>query len=231
MRPDYKPNVTRDPASAFGSTYWTPERMASGHRYQWYAYRRAARLARTARVRTVVDVGCGVGTKLDEFFGDGFNVFGLDQPFEVEKARELGLRGTFLPSDIEHDDPPSGVPHPADFIIASDIIEHFVDPDRLIAYIRRLCGPTTLVVITTPERLALYGASNVTPENTKHVREWSFDELEHYVNGSGFDVREHRRLLPFKLAADKMTLEWAGSRARRGRHFRTNQYLVCQPKP
>src|SRR6266511_6481764 len=96
MRPDYRPNPVVAASDAMpGAQYWSADRIALSRRYQWYAYRRARRLASRSGVRTVVDVGCGVGTKLDEFFGDRYEAFGVDQSFAVVTARRLGRRGSY----------------------------------------------------------------------------------------------------------------------------------------
>jgi len=230
MRPDYQPNLAVAASDVVpGAQYWSADRIALSRRYQWYAYRRARRLATHRGVRTVVDVGCGVGTKLDEFFGDRFDAFGVDQSFAVETARRLGRRGTYVAQNLQQEVPSAALPRPADLVVSSDVIEHLVDPDHVFTYIRMLCGPDTLVVLTTPERIGLRGAESVTPGNPAHVREWSFDEFAIYVEASGFRILEHRTLLPFKLAIDKMTAAWARTTLRGRGRFRTNQYLVCRP--
>jgi SAM-dependent methyltransferase len=229
MRPDYRPNLVAAANDAEPSPqYWSANRIALSRRYQWYAYRQARRLASRRGVRTVVDVGCGVGTKLDEFFGDRFDAFGVDQAFAVETARRLGRRGTYVAQNLQQETPSAALPRPADLVVSSDVIEHLADPDRVLAYIRELCGPDTFVVLTTPERIGLRGRESVTPGNPAHVREWSFDEFSMYVEASGFRILEHRTLLPFKLALDKMTAAWVRSTLRSRGRFRTNQYLVCR---
>jgi SAM-dependent methyltransferase len=228
IRADYRVNpvnITSDDVS--GAHYWTESRIELSRRYQWSAYRRAAQLAAQEGVRTVVDVGCGVGTKLVEFF-HSFDIYGVDQASAVKVAGSLDQAGTYIADDFDNPRPSLLLPSPADMVICSDVIEHVVDPDQLLSYIRGMSDGHTLMILTTPDRAALYGADCLAAQNPFHVREWTFHEFGAYLRSQGLRIIDHSLLLPFKLEADRMTAGWVKRTMRGRRRFRTNQYVVCR---
>lgn len=219
-------NETLDSVSKL--RYWTPERVAASGRYQWAAYRYARTLADRAGARTVVDVGCGVATKLAALFGADFDIFGVDQPDAVEACRRLGRPGTYVAENFE--DPELTVldlVDGVDLLICSDVVEHLLDPDALMAYLRRLAGPGTIVVLTTPERDALHGRGNLRPSNPAHVREWTAWEFARYVERCSFRVDEQRVLFPFRPRLDGTTLRFVARQVLARHSLRTNQLVVC----
>ncbi len=91
-----------------------------------------------------------------------------------------------------------------------------------------MVSESTYIVLTTPDRQALLGCDARQPLNPAHIREWSWEEFRHYIEASGFTILTHRRLLPFRLQPDRMTLKFAIDRSRRRLPFRTNQMVVCR---
>ena len=230
IRSDYIPNrVNLSLDSVSGTTYWTPERIARSGRHQFAAYAAAARLARTIGAGTVVDIGCGVATKLNHFFARDFDIIGIDQAPAIDLCRTLHTHGTYIAESFEAPRYELRSVAPAvDLLISSDVIEHLEDPDQLLSYIRAVVRESTHIVLTTPERHALLGRDARQPLNPAHIREWSWEEFRHYIEASGFTILAHRRLLPFRLQPDRMTLKFAIDRARRRLPFRTNQMVVCR---
>lgn len=230
IRPDYRPqraNRTLDAAS--GSTYWNPQRIRTSYRYQYAAYAHARRLAHRHGLRTVVDLGCGVATKLNHFFGEEFEIVGVDQPPAVALCRRLHARGTYIEENFEAPryELRRQVAH-IDLLISSDVIEHLEDPDRLLTYAKSVVAPTTLVVLTTPDRHALLGTGARAPVNPTHIREWSSVEFRNYLESAGFELLEHRRLPPFRFRPDRMTLKFVLDRLRRRLPLATNQMVVAR---
>lgn len=229
IRDDYQPNtdvLSNDAES--GLTYWTAERIALSRRYQWPVYRLAHDVARKSDARVIVDVGCGVATKLNAVFGPKYDIYGIDQQSAVEACRSLHTRGTYLAEDFDRPTKQIlGLVPRVDMVISSDVIEHLVDPDALLVYIRAIASPTTPVVISTPERVALHGADCVRPRNPAHIREWSRAEFRTYIEASGFAVVEHRTVLPFSLRMDRMTVHHLLGQLRRRRSLRTSQVVVA----
>ena len=80
-----------------------------------------------------------------------------------------------------------------DVLICSDVIEHIVNPDDLIKYIKKM--KFKYLVLSTPDRDLVYedGSEflNGPPRNLAHIREWSFDEFKEYIS-KHFKIIDHR---------------------------------------
>jgi hypothetical protein len=80
-----------------------------------------------------------------------------------------------------------------DLIIGADIIEHPVDSDSLLAYMRRCAHSGTYLVLSTPERDLRRGPDSIgPPQNRAHVREWNQAEFAAYLTDRGLKIGEHR---------------------------------------
>jgi hypothetical protein len=84
----------------------------------------------------------------------------------------------------------AALPFQPELVIASDVIEHLVNPDELLIYIKKL--RPRYIVLSTPDRnlMRYTGAHNGPPINTAHIREWSFAEFRAYVQ-EFYDIDEH----------------------------------------
>ena len=167
--------------------YWTEWRLEASGRYQRHVYAWAARLIERAGLRSVLDVGCGVGTKLREVIAPvGVEITGLDQISAITKARELGCPGTLVPVDLES---PSFEPRRAyDLILCADVLEHLIDPDPAMRLIRQCSHAGTLVILSTPDRRRRRGRDCMRSDKPEHVREWSRAEFRRFVHSRGFEV-------------------------------------------
>ena len=229
IRSDYQPNpVNQSFDEVSGEEFWTPDRIATSARHQRAVYRLARRLAQDLGTRRVIDVGCGLATKLMAFFDSEYDLIGLDQESAVEMCRQMHDRGTFIGVNLLDTSDIASLRQTADLVICSDVIEHVEDPDVLLALLRNLARGDARVVISTPERVALHGPDVVSPTNPVHIREWSRDELATYLTSSGFDVQSHSVLFPFSPKVDPMTVRYVLDRVRRRRPWRTTQVAVCR---
>lgn len=209
--------------------YWTDQRIRLSLRYQNQVYRRAAAAARRMRARTILDLGCGVATKLNRFFPAPLEIHGVDGPEAIAVCRRIHRRGIYHIDDF---DQPNGsvqaaLPTP-DVIVSADVIEHLLQPDHLLAYIRSVAAPHTIIVLSTPERVALAGRAARAPANSEHICEWTAAELRGYVTRAGLEVLEHRMLLPFNFRPDALTTRYVLKRLRQRLPLRINQMLVCR---
>jgi SAM-dependent methyltransferase len=128
----------------------------------------------------IVDVGCGSGFKLVQFF-EGFNTVGIDLKPTVEF-----LRGKYPSRDWRLFSDPASL---GDLLICADVIEHVTDPDSLLAYLAR--WQSREVVISTPERdLLKLGTEDGPPRNRHHVREWNQEEFAAYIS-EYFKIVQH----------------------------------------
>ena len=200
------------PASADrdGTPYWEGGRAANDTRFQVPVYRLATRRARQRSASVVMDIGCGSGDKLAEFFGSGpGRVIGVDQDSAIELAASRFPAIKWLSGDLDAgggdlwDDLSSQ--HP-DVTICADVIEHLSDPRGLLQRLHALIGEG-LLVLSTPDRSRLDGNPVGPPGNPRHVREWTADELPGLVRSAGFDVIAHRHRLPRRYSPTMLELK------------------------
>ena len=156
---------------------------AGGDEWQREVYKFAREVAEREHLNTICDIGCGSGFKLLNNFKDSVTV-GIDVAVTCEHLRAKWPDRKWLVWD------PSDIPQvPMDLVIASDVVEHLVDPDELLLYIQQL--RPKYIVISTPDRnLMRYGCHDGPPTNSAHIREWSFAEFDAYIDHF-FQVEEH----------------------------------------
>jgi SAM-dependent methyltransferase len=196
---------------------------------QYYVYKAALSLSRGIAARRILDVGCGMGLKLKEFFYDEFEVFGVDAPPGVCEARKEMPKGVFIEEDLQN--PRFGLKEhlsKADIIVCADVVEHVEDPDAVLKFIREFAGPKTFILLSTPERDLLHGPSNNQPRNPFHVREWNFSEFSAYLRTSGFEIESHKIILSNQLRFDFETFEWFLGKIVRGKPIRHTQLAICR---
>ena len=141
-------------------------------------YLHARQWANELGLRSVVDVGTGGGFKLMKYFED-MDTLGIDMPQTVAWLRETYPKRAWAIAPMEH------APW-CDMVICSDVIEHLVDPEPLLAFIKQCRAKA--IVISTPDRDKLAEHSwGGPPRNLCHVREWSFKEFGEYM-GQHFTV-------------------------------------------
>lgn len=102
--------------------------------------------------RTLLDVGCGRGEHLKEFFKLGFQVRGVDL---LEEAKELcgGLRVDILDVDTQ---PLPYKDESFDVIFNKSLIEHLYNPDNFMKEAYRVLRPGGRLITMTPDWEAVY---------------------------------------------------------------------------
>jgi hypothetical protein len=151
--------------------------------YQDEVYRYAKEVADKYGLQTVADVGCGSAYKLMKYLQDKKTI-GLDVADTYEALRRRYPDRQWAISNFDDEHPPT-----ADLVIASDVIEHLLDPDQMMEYILRI--RPRYIVISTPDRnLMRLGTHNGPPGNPNHIREWSMAELNAYL-ATHVEILEH----------------------------------------
>jgi SAM-dependent methyltransferase len=228
IRPDYAARTSNVTVPALTTAqYWTPHRIQMARYYQFQVYRRGQQLIREHSLRSVLDIGCGPALKLDALIAPICNdIVGLDEPGVVEWCQKNLRFGQFLPYDIERE--PFPLDRTFDLVICADVIEHLVDPDKLLSDVRTAAHSGSWILLSTPDRDRLRGPGCLHSPKSEHVREWNVSELAAYVSSRGFAVREHTLIAPLKFiwSRDYFAQRWAQWRA--GRAFDSCQLLVCQ---
>ena len=139
-------------------------------KWQNFVYEQALTMSKEHNLSSILDVGCGSGFKLIKFFdNDNYTTTGIEvEPclsFLKEKyPNKVWLQGDWKQPVKDHD-----------LLICSDVIEHIVDPDEVLEFVRG-CD-SSVVVMSTPVR------DNMgPPTNECHAREWSLEEFQEYLN-------------------------------------------------
>lgn len=166
--------------------------------YEYFEDENLALLRHSPRGRRVLDVGCGsglLGSRLREL---GNTVWGADSAREVAAAAEERL-DRFMLVDVTD---PVRVgellgQEVFDVIVFADVLEHLVDPVRLLDEYRRFLAPGGEILVSVPNvavwnvRLALLlGRFDYTPTGTldrTHLRFFTRQNLLRALSESGFE--------------------------------------------
>jgi predicted TPR repeat methyltransferase len=170
-------------------------------------YQLAARAAQVIGATSLVDIGCGCAGKLVALH-PAFKVTGVDFGPNMAFCREHYPFGQWIEADFETTTqltlPDTDLANSV--IICSDVIEHLINPDALLALIASLLEKAPLAVISTPERILTWGVFHKgPPPNACHVREWSLGELAGLLQAKGFDVVKAGLTLSHSQSSEKMT--------------------------
>jgi hypothetical protein len=156
----------------------------------------AREIADKYNLETIADVGCGSGFKLVKYF-DGLVTIG----YEVEPA--LSYLKDRYPDKFWFD---SGKPDlsfdnstKANLIICADVIEHILNPDELLNFLKEfnsqyivISTPCREVLTTNPKFTSIYkNSADGPPVNPAHVREWTFDEFKLYLSNDFIVVESY----------------------------------------
>lgn len=193
IRADYRENLvqaTYDPRE--DPAYWNEGRLLSAANYQWDVYEAAARLVREQHLKSLLDVGSGPPVKLKALMPADLDICLVDQPNAAQHAAEMLPAAHFFAANLDRDFPAIG--RTFDLVLCADVIEHLVDPDPCLDFMRRHLAPGGLLLISTPERDALRGRDCVDCPHPMHVREWSFREFGSFLSSRGLEILGQRRL-------------------------------------
>ena len=148
----------------------------------------------------MIDVGCGSGTKLEILHRQLPDVrfVGIDRPGAIEICRNKYNFGEWYVDDVENPDPAlSNIK--GELVICADVIEHIIDPDKLLHYLKHMVTLGGYIIQSTPERDLVRGQDATSPGNKYHVREWNYHELESYLENRGFVILSHFLQYPIRF--------------------------------
>ena len=166
--------------------------------WQYNVYNSAAFLAdKLGSNGWIIDVGCGNGRKAATLYQKGFNLYMLDWKDNLVAARanmeatdryrqwvaggRQGDSGVVLAAwDISGDLTPPEVPVGVvrgGVAVSSDVIEHLLDPVRLVRFLKGLVDQgARAVVVSTPDRELYFPGSETVPYK-KDAQFWEAKEL------------------------------------------------------
>lgn len=212
-----RPNFIRDGYHANKKAKETPylgsEDDASY--FQVDVYRFAKILIVEKNIRSVLDIGCGFGNKLREFIMPVCkDITGIDSEYCIDHCKRTHQFGTWIVDDIENSH--LHLHRTFDLILCADVIEHLLEPNNLLDYIRLCSDSRTLIILSTPERDKVAGGRTMgPPANPAHVREWNASEFHDYVEYAGFEIMDHRLVRShkpkiFRLVRDSLGFLFRG---------------------
>ncbi len=229
IKPTYQHRTENATLEDEPGDYWNPVRLLLSRHAQHAVYQLAARLANQHRPARVLDVGCGLGHKLVDQLSHLPEVIGVDQPTCVHQARQLHPPGTpvrFVAADLEQPDTTDlGL---FDLILSVDVIEHLLDPDMLLTFLKAHAAPQATMIISTPERDVRRGTDNTQSPKAEHVREWNRPELKSYFQSSGLTVTQHLLLPAFSTGLSRYMIKERWRLIRKRIPLRYTQAAVCQ---
>lgn len=209
-------------------TFWNKKNIKISSSSQYYVYELAYKIARQNGIKAVLDIGCGVATQLDRFFGRRFSIYGVDQESAINICRKRYDYGVFLSTNLES--PGQELKRhieKAPLIICADVIEHLRDPDRLLGYIKSFADDNTVIIISTPERNLLGKGSSSSPRNPYHVREWNSREFRDYLIDSSFKVTSQQIVPTCKLYFNLTTVKFIVGQLVEGASIKYTQVVIC----
>jgi len=146
--------------------------------------------------RRVLDCGCGAGDNARLLAQAGWRVTGITISAE-ENALASRFCESTLVADLEQG-LPRGAEGPYDIILMSHLLEHLINPMKLLETSRRVLSPDGLLavalpnILAYPQRLAfLCGNFEYTDTGTMdhtHVRFYTFSTGRRLLTTNGYDV-------------------------------------------
>src|SRR5271154_7067974 len=133
MREDYTPRLSNDEADERGRTDACQDEV--------YAY--ARKLMDDNGLTSIMDIGTGGGFKLMKYFSDKVTL-GTDIEPNLSWVKDKYPDRHWMQSDFSATDMTGSLLVGFDVIICADVIEHLVDPDALLAFIKR-CKPKYII--------------------------------------------------------------------------------------
>lgn len=180
---------------------------------------------------TVLEIGCGTGTLLAALRprrGVGVDI----SPKMVEIASSKHPTLTFLVADAENLD----LGETFEYIIVPDVIEHLSDVGAMFRSVRRHCGQSSRVIVTSVNPLwapVLHLAERLGLKMPEGEHRWlSPQELRALADGAGFAFREgHGRiLLPKRVPMLAPLLNRLAAGFRGAKPLCLTQILAFSPK-
>lgn len=230
IKPDYQPNLTSQGyAAPDAPDYWTPDRIALSAGYQYDVYKFAAELMQGPGVASVLDVGSGPPMKLKLLLpARPLALHLVDQAQSAPLAARLLPAATFTAANLETVDLDLG--RRFDLVICADVIEHLLDPDPCLRFIRRHLSPAGVLLISTPERDILRGRECRSCPHPMHVREWNRAEFADFLQSRGWRIISHRNLPQQRTAAPFRVLGELLDRFGHAPKWYSCQLAACQAR-
>lgn len=204
----YKENSVRTTMDTVsGTNYWDKSRLTASAVHQYAVYDYAARFAKDNKTQTIIDVGCGPAMKWASFHRDipSTKIIGIDQEHPIQFCKDNHSFGEWHADDFEN--PDAALPDmQGDLVVCCDVIEHVLDPNKLLSYLKYRLAKNGTLLISTPDRDMLYGEGQMKAGHPDHIREWNMPEFKAYMEAQGWEVTDHFRLPGIKQGLSEVYL-------------------------
>ncbi|MGE3975628.1 MAG: class I SAM-dependent methyltransferase [Bdellovibrionales bacterium] len=151
----------------------------------------------------VLDIGCFLGGFIEALHKEGADVLGIELQTEAVEFVNKILPGKVLNSDVYFNNLPS---QSFDVISINGVIEHVLNPDKLVARIHELLAPGGIIMIQTPDSgswLARTMSKHWFPYTpVEHIFLFSEKSLKLLFKQKGFEFRRrisHKKNLPIEF--------------------------------
>lgn len=131
-------------------------------KWQLEIYLHALGLMKRYDLKSVVDIGCGSAYKLITYLGE-YDTLGLELPVNIGMLRDRYPERKWAVSDFHANENIV-----TDVIVCADVIEHLVDPDELLNYIKKL----RLSIWYCRRPIAVWHTNQKTKVIWAHLRIW-----------------------------------------------------------
>ncbi|MCA8969604.1 MAG: class I SAM-dependent methyltransferase [Planctomycetes bacterium] len=220
IKAGYRARDTANTIEVDPGDYWTCERIESSMRFQHDVYRLALDCAeRMGSGLRIADVGCGYPSKAKLLQPFARTLTCFDQPTLESIVRRDFPTFDFVSIDLQE---PLELDARFDLIVCADVIEHLVDPDPCLAFLRKCLSEHGILILSTPERDIVRGHDCMTSDKVDHVREWNSEEFARYVQSHGLEIVDHLLVPPEELTIEEQ------DRIRRSDERRTRRSEGCQ---
>jgi SAM-dependent methyltransferase len=221
-------NITNDKVS--DTNYWNKHRNLAAEVYQFPVYEFISKFIKDKNINRVMDIGCGVGRKLTHVNKENpsVEIIGIDQEDPIEYCKKNYDFGKWYSDDFENSQLSETIK--SKLIISSDVIEHLINPNLLLDYIKTKLDKDGIVILSTPERDLFRGTECNYSPNKHHVREWNFKEFETYLESQGFEIIDHFLQYPIKMKWSRIFFNEIIRRAIKFKPLKYNQVVVAKVK-
>jgi SAM-dependent methyltransferase len=227
IKKGYIPNLIQATYDAEGNEgFWNENRIRNSAHLQYYVYETCRRLIKRKKFVNVMDVGCGPPVKIKHLFDLTHTKITLvDQPSVKNIVKTIIPNARFIETNLERID--INLNEEFDLIICCDVIEHLLDPDICVDFIKSHLQTNGLAVFSTPERDNRRGIECNECTKKEHVREWNKKEFSMYLENRGFRIESHQLFPQSRMNVIKYILSRAVKNVINHPKWYSCQMTVC----
>jgi len=125
--------------------------------------------------RRILEVGCGIGSLTQFIVNEGYEIVATDISQScLSKAKQRGVRATFLHGDVTDKYLWSKYANHFDCVVMSDVLEHIANEDLALQNMSTVLKPSGVLILTVPAFDLLYSELD---KKIGHIRRYSKRKL------------------------------------------------------